>query len=534
MTGQPPPRSRRGLRLLAGLILLIAGSAGYLAWVSRAPVRDLIPGGAILVAELRDGNRTADRLAGTRFAREFARGRTAAWLERGGLLRAYDGLRAEVKSVTGIGITRRHLLDLVGEEAVVAWYPAADSRTGTPPPWLAGCRLSLRAWCVLSALRAAERWGVGDLHPPREEIAGREILSLPADDPLKPYRVFTVGRLLVVGNDRELVARAAGRAAGLGLAVSGEAAWAAVRAQLPPGEGLFLWGRPPQSAAAVGAYGAQLPPQAGLLLTPGAETEIHVFASRVTPPSPQGAVRAGPSFPGGGLRSRDPLFLHTRRGAPPPLVTELLTARVAAVARRDGTVAGEAPRLGEGFGLIVTDSVGTGPFPLPRGVVLVGMESPAAAADTIRRLFPAGARIMQLAGMTAYSTRESLPLAGSFDLWAAAADRFLLFASDTALLEEAARTVAAGDPAGGRDGPGASLGANWRTEAYTALSAEKAMPFARRYAPVFSGWLLARFRDAPDIGRDVELLRAVRSATVTTGTGAEGSLARIRLTLADL
>jgi hypothetical protein len=533
MTGKPPPRRRPARLFLAGALLLLAGSAGYLSWISRAPVSDLMPGGAILVGELRGAGRTVARLEETRFARAFAGSRTAAWLESTGLVRAYDGLRAEVRATTGIGLTRRHLLDLLGKETVVAWYPAAAATPGAGLPWVAGCRLSLRAWCLLSALRVAERWGVGDLHPPREQIAGREVLSLPGDDPQRPYRAFTAGRLLVVGVDRELVARAARCAAGQEAPVTREPGWTAVRAQLPPGQGLFLWARPAGSPAALVAYGPAIPSHAGLLVTPGAETEIRVFAPGAASRSPQATV-PGPAFPGGGLRSRSPLLLHTRRNAPPPLVAELLAARAQAVARRDGTAAVELPPLGDGFGLVVTDSVDNAPFPLPRGVVLVGMQSPAAAGETLRRLFPRTARSRDIVGSTAYTTRESLPLAGSFDLWAAAAGRFLLFASDAALLEEAARAAAGGGPSAGGVDPGALLGSGWQADAYTELTVGKAMPIARRYAPVLTGWLQARFGSAPDLGCDVELLRAIRSVTVATGTGADGSLARVRLSLADL
>lgn len=529
------PRAKsRAAGLLGALLLLGAGSFGYLAWISRAPVRDLLPSGAVAVAEVRDAKDTVHRLEGTAFAREFARSRTGIWLEQTALVKTLDGLRAEVQRAAGIDLQRRHLLDLVGREAVVAWYPGANGDGRPDLPWLAGCRLSLRAWCLAAAWRIVDRLGFGAAPVRREESAGREILCFAGADPGSQYHAFFVGRILVVGSDRDLVARAARCAAGDELPVTRDPAWAAVRSHLPPEGGLFLWATGAVLPAALMPEGKQLPPAAGILVRPGRETEIHLFTAhpgKRAVPAP--ATTAAAPFPGIALLSLDPLFFHSRRGTPPPLVGELLATRALAVARRDGGTGGAIPPLGDGFGLIVTESAGEGPFPRPRGVVLVGMSSPAAAGEALRLLFPRGSRSTDVRGMQAFSTLESLPLAGSFELWGAAADRYLVFATDTRAME-ALRTGSGAAPLPARvPDPATALGGEGRVEAISALSMVKTLPLLRRYAPPLSGLLRARYPEAPDLAKDVELLGAIRSITVYAGSVPAGTLTRIRLSLGD-
>lgn len=526
------PRSRRsGVRLLFALLLLAAAGYGTLAWISRGPVRDLIPGGAVLVAELRDAADTYRRLEDSAFARRFAGSSTWAWLERTDFVKTLDGLIAEAKKVSGLPIQRRHLLDLCGREAVVAFYPISGAE-GPLPHWVAGCRLSLRAWGIATVLSLADRLGVGHAPVRRESVAGKEIFCFASASPGTQYHAFTVGRLLVVGIDRELVVQAARCAAGDGTPVTRDPAWAAVRSQLPPG-GLFLWA----GAAAVPA--ALIPPakaglrSAGLVVLPGRETEIRLFtAPGEDRPAALSNATAVASLPGIAMLARDPLFLYSRRGASPPLVGEWLENRAQAVARRDGAAVGAFPPLGEGFGLVLTEGAGNGPLPQPRGLVIVGMPDPAAAATALRLLYPRGSRSGDVGGLEVISTRESLPLLEPFELWGAAAENQLVFATDSGLMvglrpgsggERAAATMP--DPA-------AALGDGWRVEAVAAVSMEKALPLLRRYALPLSGLLRARSENVPDLPRDLELLGAIRAVTVYTGSRPEGSLTRVRITIA--
>jgi hypothetical protein len=126
------------------------------------------------------------------------------------------------------------------------------------------------------------------------------------------------------------------------------------------------------------------------------------------------------------------------------------------------------------------------------------------------------------------STRESLPLAGEFELWGAAAGDRLVLATRQALIEGLAASApgnGTAPAAAARDRP---------LDAVTTINVTKLLPALRRYAPPLSGLLRARLRGAPDVSRDLELLAAVRAIAVTTGSSPAGPLSRITLEVGDL
>jgi hypothetical protein len=126
------------------------------------------------------------------------------------------------------------------------------------------------------------------------------------------------------------------------------------------------------------------------------------------------------------------------------------------------------------------------------------------------------------------STRESLPLAGEFELWGAAAGDRLVLATQRALIEGLAA-------APGRVGGPVDAAAGGRPlDSITTLNPTKLLPALRRYAPPLAGLLRARYRGAPDVSSDLELLAAVRAIAATTGSSGAGTLLHITLDVGDL
>jgi hypothetical protein len=207
---------------------------------------------------------------------------------------------------------------------------------------------------------------------------------------------------------------------------------------------------------------------------------------------------------------------------------DLIEDRAAAVARRGGPAAQAKPALGRGFALAVTAVADGGLFPRPDGVLAIGMRDADAARQALQLLFPPGVRSATGRWGTALATRESLPLAGDFELWGAALEDRLVLATRLPLIEG----LAAAPP--GRDDEAAPAADGRALDSVTTLNVTKLLPALRRYAPPLAGLVRARFRGAPDVSRDLELLAAARSIAVTTATSPAGILSRVTLDVGDL
>jgi hypothetical protein len=113
-------------------------------------------------------------------------------------------------------------------------------------------------------------------------------------------------------------------------------------------------------------------------------------------------------------------------------------------------------------------------------------------------------------------------------LWGAALEDRLVLATQLPLIEG----LAAAPP--GRDGEAAPAADGRALDSVTTLNVTKLLPALRRYAPPLAGLVRARFRGAPDVSRDLELLAAARSISVTTATSPAGILSRVTLDVGDL
>jgi hypothetical protein len=211
-------------------------------------------------------------------------------------------------------------------------------------------------------------------------------------------------------------------------------------------------------------------------------------------------------------------------------LTDLLQTRLRAVARRGtGTSAPVAAiQPGNGYAVVITESAaGRGIFPIPRGLVMIGMTSAAEATRAIPLLFPPGARTGTGGGTRALATRESFPLAGEFELWGAAIGPQLVFATDTTLIDAAAADAGAGTTRNAGD-------PSWAASTVASLSMEKAQPLLRRWSAPLSGLVTANWPEAPDIARDLGLLAAIGTVRVAAGSDGRFDRAAITLTVHDL
>jgi hypothetical protein len=220
------------------------------------------------------------------------------------------------------------------------------------------------------------------------------------------------------------------------------------------------------------------------------------------------------------LTSRDPV---------PDAVADLLQSRLRAVAKRSaGRSAPTALQPGNGYAVVITDGTGgTGLFPAPRGVVVVGMVSPAEAARALPLLFPPGARTATGGGTRALGTRESFPLAGEFELWGAAIGPQLVFATETSLIDAAVADPGAVTTPGPAD-------PSWAVGAVATISMEKLLPLLRRWGAPLSGLVEASWPKGPDVVRDLGLLAAVGTVQVASGADARFDRAAITITVHDV
>lgn len=525
--------SRTRRFLYRGLLAGALGGAAYLVWLSSVgspSPAGVLPSGAAVVVEMRGAEALAGRLSGTRFAAAFAQSATRQVLERTALVAGFDAALAEIERFSGFSPGRASAFDLIGAEAAAGWYPPPDG-SSVAAPWVGAGRLSLRAWAVAAALRLGVRFGAGSAGVGREEVAGRELYTIPASGG-EALHVFLAGRVLVAGSDRSLIARAANAAGKAGAGAIREPAFQAIRQALPAPFDLFVWLRdretvPPflpalltPGAARAGGGGA------GLVVRCGKTIEIDAAALDDSPNTAAGAADdATTPIPAIALLGRDPLFFLAIRKPAPALLTEALQSRRSAVARLTGGVSppSAAVRTGAGYAVVVTDSAGgTGLFPKPRGLVTIGMASAPEAARALPLLFPPHARSATGGGALALSSRESFPLAGQFELWGAAIGPRLVFATDTSLLDAAAaepEMTLPPDPAG----------RSWQVDAIAALSMDKALPLVRRWSAPLSGLVAASHPLAPDVARDLGLLDAVGAVRVAAGS--DGRFARAAVTL---
>ena len=522
----------RAARFVFRLLLAGALSGGaYLAWVSSfgspAPV-DLLPPGATGVVEIRDADGLARHLSATRFAAAFATSATRGWLERTEAVTTFDSALSEVKRISGVSHGRGSAFDLLGAEAAVGWYPPAGGATAAP--WVAGGRLSVRAWVAATAMRLGRRFGLGAGNITREEIAGRVLYSFPGSAG-ESLHVFLAGRVLVGGSDRSLVVKAARAAGDASATVTREPAWQAIRGALPANGELFVWVRDRSTVPGAVPAGLTGHGSAGARLRAGKTTEIDVAAEPASArPTAKMAGSAPETLPGIALLRRAPLFLLTSREPVPTAFADLLQTRRSAVARRSaGTSAPVAAgQPGSGYAVAITDSAeGPGFFPTPRGVVVIGMASAAEAARTLPLLFPPGARSASGGGTRALATRESFPLAGEFELWGAAIGPQLVFATDTALIDAAA-TDAGSNAARNHEDP------SWAVRTVATISMEKALPLLRRWGAPLSGLVAASWPEGPDIARDLGLLGAVGTVRVVAGSDGRFDRAAVTLDVHDL
>ncbi len=514
--------------------LVIAGALGagaYFLWLttvgSPTPV-DLLPPGASGVVEIRDAEALAQRLSGTRFAAAFARSATRQWLERTDAVMAFDSVLAEVERISGVSPGRGSAFDLIGAEAAVGWYPPAGGGTGAMH-WVAAGRLSWRAWAVATVMRLGRISGLGAAAVSREEIAGRAVFSLPASDG-RSLHLFLAGRVLVGGSDRSLVSSAARAAGDAGFGVTREPAFLEVRAALPARGEILAWLRDGYSLPAAWPDGRTGRGSVGARVLAGKTIELDLVA-QADAPRPAAAAGGKPGLlPGIALMRRSPLLLLASREPLPSALAEWLQTRREAVIRRNpgAPAPANAIQVGSGYAVVVTESSGGGGFfPVPRGLVVIGMPSAAEAARALPLLYPPTARTASGGGTPALATRESIPLAGEFDLGGAAVGPQLVFATDTALIAAVADDggeAAASDPG---DPP-------WPVSAVASVSVEKALPLLRRWSAPISGLLAAKWPDAPDIARDIDLLGAVSTMRAAAGSDGRFDRAAITLTVHDL
>ena len=523
----------RAGRLALRLLLAGALSGGaYFAWISAvgspSPV-DLLPAGAFGVVEVRNAKGLANQLSGTRFASAFAKSATRELLERTAAVQAFDSVLSEVERISGVSPGRGSAFDLLGAHAAIGWYFPASGDT-TAASWVAGGRLSVRAWVVATAMRLARNFGLGATSVTRQEIAGRVLYSL-AGGGGQSLHIFLAGRVLVGGPDRTLVEKAARAGGDAGAGLTREPAWQAIRGALPAHGELFAWLRdvstiPGALTAGIAGHGS-----VGAQLRAGKTIEIDVAAEPASAmPATKAAGSAPAPLPGIALLRQAPLFFLTSRESAPTALTDLLQSRLKAVVRRStGTSAPVTViRPGSGYAVVITDgAAGPGFFPAPRGLVVIGTASAAEAARALPLLFPPGARTGTGGGSRALATRESFPLAGEFDLWGAAIGPQLVFATDTSLIDAAAAdagtvtTPHPGDP-------------SWSVHTVASLSMVKALPLLRRWGAPLSGFVAANWPQAPDSTRDLGLLAAVDTVRVAAGSDDRFNRAAITIAVHDL
>ena len=512
---------RFALRLL--LAGTLAGGA-YLGWVSLAgspaPV-DLLPAGAAFVVEVHGAEELAERVAGTRLAAAFAKSATRDWLESTEAVRSFDALLADIRRVTGLSPGRSSAFDLIGNAAAVGWYPA-NPGSAEPGPWIAGGRLSLRAWATAAALRAGRKLGLGATIVDREVVAGGVVHAIRADAG-QPLHLFLAGRVLVASPDRSLVLRAVRGGGDASLSVTGEPGWRSIRGVLPEGGDLFVWVRSRGLLPGASVAGTTVDTGVGAVLRAGKTVEIDGAAEPARSPTEAAPV----PLPGLSLLRSSPLLFFASRDPVPSAVADLLQTRLRAVARQQPAPAspGAGIRPARGFALAITDSAGgSGLFPAPRGLLVIGMGSAEEAARSLPLLFPRGSRTAAAGGTRAFATRESFPLAGEFELWGAAVGPRLVFATDTTLIDAAAADTGEGKAV---DPPVPEPG--WQVRAVAAISMEKALPLLQRWAAPLSGLMAARWPTAPDVSRDIDLLAAL--GTVRVAAGSDGRRDRVAITL---
>ncbi len=517
--------------------LLLAGALGasaYALWVSSvgspSPV-DLLPAGASGVVEIRDAERLSRQLSGTRFAAAFAGSATREWLERTEAVKSLDAVLAEIKSLSGVSPGRSSVFDFMDAEAAVGWYPPTGGGAAVVP-WVAGGRLSVRAWAVATALRVVRRFGLGASSIAREEIDGGVLYSFPGSAG-QSMHVFLAGRVLVGGPDRSLVVKAAHAVGNPGTAVTREPAWQAVRGALPAHGELYAWVRDRSAIPGAGAAGSFEGGSAGALLRAGNGKTIEIDAAANPAPSRPGMPTAGSManpLPGIALLRTSPLFFLTSREQVPTALADLLQTRLNAVARRSSGTSTPATAIqpGSSYAVAITDSTGgTGFFPAPRGVVMIGMASAPEAARALPSLFPPGARTAVGGGTRALATRESFPLAGEFELWGAAIGSHLVFATDTSLIDEAAADAGVGITRRPED-------PSWPVGTVATISMEKLLPLLRRWGAPLSGLVVANWPEAPDITRDLGLLAAIGDVRMAAGSDNRFDRVAITLTVHDL
>jgi hypothetical protein len=515
--------------------LLLAGAltgGAYLAWVSSAgslsPV-DVLPAGAFGVVDVRNAEGLAKQLSGTRFASAFATSATREWLETTETIQAFDSMLAEIKRISGVSPGRGSAFDLLGTEAAIGWYPpTGGSATGVS--WVAGSRLSVRAWVVATTMRLARKFGLGATSVTRQEIAGRELYSLPGSVG-ESLHVFLAGRVLVGGPDRALVEKAARAVGDSGASVTREPVWQAIRGALPTDGELFAWVRDGSTIPGALPAGRTGHGSVGVRLRAGKTLEFDVAAEPASgiPVTKAAGSVSGP-LPAIALQRQAPLFFLTSRDPVPAALTDLLQTRLRGVARRSTGNSSPATVLqpGSGYAVVITDSAaGPGFFPAPRGLAVIGMTNAAKAAAALSVLFPPGARTGTGGGLRALATRESFPLAGEFELWGAAIGPQLVFATDIALIDAAVADAGTGSTRNPGD-------PSWEVNTIVSISMEKALPLLRRWGAPLSGFVAANWPEAPDITRDLGMLAAVGTVRVAAGSDDRFDRVAITLTVHDL
>lgn len=524
--------SRAG-RFVARALLsgAVAGGAyfGLVSAFGTPAAIDLLPAGADVVLELRGAQALERRLAGTRFSAAFARSETRAWLERTETVAAFDALRLEIGRVTGFTPDRRAAFHVVGGEVAAGWYPTVRGDVD-PVPWVAGGRLSARAWAVASALRVARRFGVGAETVDSERVAGRTLYTFPGDAG-QSLHLFFAGRVVVAGSDRALVLGAASAAADAAGGVSRTPSLSTVRDTLPADGELFAWVRNPDWLPAFGSAGRAQAAPVGARVRAGKAVEIDVAAVSPADRAEVGAAAADGPMPGVALLGREPLLFFSSREPPPPALLALLRDRQHAVSLRRGTSSPPARVLqpAPGYALSLTGADGgSGLFPAPQGLLIFGMADAAAAGRALPLLFPPGARTARLGSTLALATRESFPLAGEFELWGATDGPRLVFATDASLIAavtEGTGPVTADDR---RREP------DWRVSSLASVSMTKALPLLRRWSAPLSGLIGARWPEAPQAAADIDLLAAVRTVRLVAGSDGRFERAAITLDVGDL
>ena len=515
-------------------LLVVGGLVGgaYFAWISSfgspAPI-DLLPQGAFGVVELHDAEDLARKLSGTRFAATFARSAAREWLERTDAMVAFDSVLSEIGRITFVSPGRGTAFDFIGTEAAVGWYGPTGGDAAAPS-WVAGGRLSARAWTVATALRLGLRFGLGTMGGvTREDVAGRTLYSFPGNAG-QSLHLFLAGRVLVGGSDRSLVVKAALSVGDASAGVTREPALQTVRGALPEHGEFFVWVRDRSTIPGALSTGLTGRGSVGALLRAGTTMKIDVAAAPAS--GRLAATTSGtPSpLPGIALLRQAPLFFLTSRLPAPTVLTDLLQTRRRAVAQRSPGTALPVAALqpGSGYAVAITDSVqGGGLFPAPRGLVVIGMASATEAARALPLLFPLGARSASAGGTRALATSESLPLAGEFELWGAAIGSQLIFASGTSLIDAAA--VDAGPDVVNQPDPPA-----WPVSAVASISMDKFLPLLQRWRAPLSGLFTASWPDGPDFARDLGLLAAIGDVRVAAGADDRLDRAAITFSVHDL